>query len=139
VARTSDTRSRLRKAAGTAEILDAAYGAFTDMLSIIRRYEDGTGPFYAALVFAAAAAAGGRDAMLFAPSLPLQSRHEIVETVVAGGSEAVAAELAVLSEAVIARLAVGAAAATADGDRVACRDGMRYSREIHALMTANWP
>ena len=112
---TVDSRSRLRKAKSTAEILDATYGAFTDMLGIIRRYEDGGGPFYAALVFAAAAAANGRDAMLFAPSMPPRPLHEQIDTVVSGGSEAVAAELALLSEAVIGRLTEAAAIVVVEG------------------------
>lgn len=132
-----DTRSRLGKAGSTADILDASYGAFMDMLSIVRRYEDGHGPFYAALVFAAAAAANGRDAILFAPSLPSRSLAGQTETIVSGGSEAVAAELALISEAVVGRLTAAAAVVKADGDRVACRDGVRYAREIHALVTGN--
>ncbi len=137
--RTTDSRSWLRRAKSTAEILDAAYGAFTDMLGMIRRYEDGGGPFYAALVFAAAAAANGRDAMLFAPSLPPRPLHEQTDTVVAGGSEAVAAELALLSEAVIGRLAEAAAAVSADGDRDSCRAGVRFACEIHSLVAWNEP
>ena len=139
MAGTVDSRSRLRKARSTAEVLDATYGAFTDMLGMIRRYEDGGGPFYAALVFAAAAAANGRDAMLFAPSMPPRPLHEQIATVVSGGSEAVAAELALLSDAVIRRLTAAAAIVVADGDRGACRDGVWFAREIHALVTGTGP
>jgi hypothetical protein len=139
VTRSADSRGRLRKARSTAEILDAAYGAFTDMLGIIRRYQDGGGPFYAALVFAAAAAANGRDAMLFAPSMPPRPLHDQIDTVVSGGPEAVAAAIALLSEAVIARLPETAAVVGADGDRVACRDGAWCAREIHALVTGTGP
>lgn len=137
--RTADSRSRLRKARSTAEILDATYGVFTDMLGIIRRYEDGGGPFYAALVVAAAAAANGRDAMLFAPSMPLRPLHDRIDTVVSGGHEAVGAEIALLSEAVIGRLTETAAVVSSDGDRVACRDGAWCAREIHALVTGTGP
>jgi hypothetical protein len=135
----ADSRTRLRKARSTAEILDATYGAFTDMLGIIRRYEDGGGPFYAALVFAGAAAANGRDAMLFAPSMPPRSLHEQIDTVVSGGSEAVAAELALLSQAVIGRLTEAAAIVDVERDRGACRDGVWFAREIHALVTGSGP
>ena len=139
MAGTVDSRSRLRKARSTVEILDAAYGAFTDMLGIIRRYEDGGGPFYAALVFAAAAAANGRGAMLFAPSMPPRSLHEQIDTVVSGGSEAVAAELALLSEAVVGRLTEAASIVVVEGDRGACRDGVWFAREVHALVTGTGP
>lgn len=136
---TADSRSRLRKARSTAEVLDATYGAFTDMLGIIRRYQDGGGPFYAALVFAAAAAANGRDAMLFAPSMPPRQLHDQIDTVVSGGPEAVAAAIALLSEAVVGRLTATAALVSVGGDRVAWRDGAWYAREIHALMTGTGP
>jgi hypothetical protein len=139
VTKAADSRSRLRKARSTAEILDASYGVFADMLGIIRRYEDGGGPFYAALVFAAAAAANGRDAMLFAPSMPLRPLHDQTDTVVSGGPEAVAAEIALLSEVVIGRLTATAAVVSADGDRVACCDGARCAGEIHALVTGTGP
>ena len=137
--RAADSRSRLRNARSTAEILDAAYAAFTDMLGIIRRYQDGGGPFYAALVFAAAAAANGRDAMLFAPSMPPRPLHDQIDTVVCGGPEAVATAIALLSEAVIGRLTETAAVVSSDGDRVACRDGAWCAREIYALVTGAGP
>jgi hypothetical protein len=91
------------------------------------------------LVFAAAAAANGRDAMLFAPSMPPRPLHEQIDTVVCGGSDAVVAELALLSEAVIGRLTETAAIVVVEGDRVACRDGVRFAREIHALVTGTGP
>jgi hypothetical protein len=137
--KTADSRTRLQKAGSTAEILDATYGAFTDMLGMIRRYEEGGGAFYAALVFGAAAAANGRDAMLFAPSMPSRPLRKQIDTIVSSGSEGVAAELALLSEIVIRRLTEVAANVVVEGDRRACRDGVWFAREIHALVTGTEP
>jgi hypothetical protein len=140
VTRTTDSRRSLRQARSTGEILDAAYGAFADMLAMIRRYEDGDGPFYAALAFAAAAAASGRDAILSAPSLPRRPLlHERSPTVLSLGGEAVASELALLSNALIARLTAAAVGANSDADHAACAEAVRYAREIHALVAGNRP
>ena len=67
---TPTTLERVRHAAGLAAILDAAYEAFEDMLQILRAHEDPASGLFLPVMMAAASAADGRDAIMFAPSLP---------------------------------------------------------------------
>ena len=139
--RASRVQQRLHQAVNLAEILDAAYGAFAAMLSLIRGYQESGSPFYAALVMAAAVAVDGRDAVNGSPSLPLSSGNDKLEEPVVTCADPieVATGLAALSEALASRLrAVAAMAANAD-DRQACEDGARYADEIHALATGKGP
>jgi hypothetical protein len=64
------TRQHLQEADGLAAVLDAAYGAFEGMLSVIYPVQDPASGLFAAFVMAAAAAADGRNALALAPSLP---------------------------------------------------------------------
>src|SRR5215831_15707812 len=64
-------RNRVEQADGLAAMLDSAHDAFEDMLSVIRAHEDPADGMFVPLVMAAASAADGRDAIVFAPSLPL--------------------------------------------------------------------
>jgi hypothetical protein len=127
----------LQRAKGTAEILDAAYSAFEEMLSMADGYHEGGAPLFPGLVMAAAAAADGRDALLDAPSLPLHAIRRCSRA--PSSSEDVASELATLSKSVTERLTECAACAVADGDRAACRSGARHAGEVHALVTGLWP
>jgi hypothetical protein len=61
---------RLARADGLAAIIGAAYDAFEDMLPVIEQQQDPAGGAFTAFVMAAAYAASGRDALLFAPALP---------------------------------------------------------------------
>ena len=63
-------RARLEHAVGLTAVMDAAYDAFENLLAVIREHEDPANGLFAAFMFAAASAANGRDAILFAPSLP---------------------------------------------------------------------
>jgi hypothetical protein len=54
---------------GLAAILDAAHDAFEDMLQVLRAHEDPAGGVFLPVMVAAATAADGRDAIMFAPSL----------------------------------------------------------------------
>ena len=63
------TRARLEHAVGLTAVMDAAYDAFENLLAVIREHEDPASGLFAAFMFAAASAANGRDAILFAPSL----------------------------------------------------------------------
>ena len=64
------TRQHLQEADGLAAVLDAAYGAFEGMLSVIYPSQDPASGLFAAFVMAAASAANGRNALALAPSLP---------------------------------------------------------------------
>ena len=69
------TRDRLAQASDMAAVLDAAYGAFEGMRLGFRACEEPAAVLFGAFVMAAAAAADGRDAVAFAPSLPSRKRH----------------------------------------------------------------
>src|SRR5579863_9718576 len=64
------TRERLQAAHSLEAILDAAYAAFEEMLTVIRAHQNPDDAMFVPFVMAAGFAAGGRDAILFAPSLP---------------------------------------------------------------------
>ncbi len=68
-------RDRLQRARGLPSVLDAACDAFEDILAVIGAYEETTTSTGMALAFllVATQAANGRDAVLFAPSLPPRS------------------------------------------------------------------
>jgi len=134
-------RQRLEDARDLAEILTAAYDAFDDMLSAFDRYENGPGPFYAALVMAGPAAAGGRNTIGMAPSLPHPERdgprppEQGTEPTAEDVADAVAA-VAVLAA---RKLRIAAAAATSAADRSACVEAAQYADEVRGLMTGTGP
>ena len=138
---TSTVRDRLQQASSVAAILDAAHEAFEEMLSVIRGYQDGGAPFWAALVMASAAAADGRDAVAAAPSSPIPSCRGRRASTPSGHikAEDAAPTVAALSEAVAERLLRAAGLAETATDRQACLEGARYASEIHGLMTGTWP
>lgn len=133
---------RLDHAAGLAAIMDAAYDGFEDMLAVLRAYEDQAGSLFAAFMLAAAAAAG-RDAILFAPSLPPgQGRTQLASALAAdpeasaGHAADAAAELGQL----LAERLAGAGQAAADpADRAACADAARCAQEICGLLRRGGP
>jgi hypothetical protein len=135
---TPRTQQRLRDAAGLPAILDTAYDAFEDMLLAVRAHEDPAGGLFAAFMMAAAAAADGRDALGFAPSLPpchSQDRPAGDDPARAGESaEASAAAAASLSRLLMARLAEARTSSSDPGDRAACADAIRCAETIHALL-----
>jgi hypothetical protein len=132
-----DVQQRLEQAATLPEVLDAAYDAFERILSEIDLYNRGAGPFFAALVMAAPAAADGRNALAVAPSLPPPSWHgpEPADFVVGN----IAADLAELSGRVAARLDEAGGVARAEADLVACRNAARWAREVHGLLAGSRP
>ena len=129
-------RERLHQASDLAAILDAAYDAFESMLSVLRAHEDPGDPMFGAVMMAAASAADGRDAVLFAPSLP---PHRLHEPDAEERHDAVGAAdlLASLSELLAARLDDAASIAPDPGDQAACQAAARWARDIHALLIGN--
>jgi hypothetical protein len=134
---------RLEEADSLAVLLDAAYEAFEVIMSMIAGREDSAGTSLAAFVFAAAAAADGRDSIAAAPSLPktpLQQRSASAARPGPGESaEDLAAGLASLSGLLAVRLAQAAKSATGHQDRAACHEGARQAREILVLLAGNEP
>lgn len=140
VTRAPETWQRLEQAEELAEVLDAAYDAFAELLWLIRGYEESQMPFYAALVMAAAAAADGRAAIAAAPSLPAAVGVETVTAVDSSTSPSdTAASLAALSKLVGSCLFRVAATASKPSDRRACEDGARFANEVYALASGQAP
>ena len=132
---------RLQSADGLAVVLDAAHDAFEGILLIIRAHEDPADGLFISLVMAAASAAEGRNAIIFAPSLPPGPLHPAVRTEDPGDTDAtaVAVELAALSELLATRLTEAALSARENADQTACCDAARSARDICALLTGSRP
>ncbi len=73
--RISQVHDRLEQADGLAAVLGAAHDAFGDILLAIRAHENPADGMFIPLVMAAASAAEGRNAIVFAPSLPPRRLH----------------------------------------------------------------
>jgi hypothetical protein len=141
VTRIRQLHERLQSAVGIAAVLDAAHDAFDEMLPIIRAREEPGDGLFIPLVMAAASAAEGRNAIIFAPSLPPRRLHPATRAAELGdaSAEAITAELAGLSELLAARLADAARGAPDPGDQAACRNAARFARDIPSLLTGNEP
>jgi hypothetical protein len=131
-------RERLQHATALPAVLEAAYGAFEQMLGVIRGHENPASGMFAAFVMAAASAADGRDAVAFAPSfrprpgtqLPADLDGERAEE----DDEAIAQIIATLSRLLAVRLAEAGASAPDPGDRAACADAARCAETVCGLL-----
>ena len=136
-------RDRLQRARGLASVLDAACDAFEDILAVIGSYEETATSTGMALAFllVATQAANGRDAVLFAPSLPPRSLHPRQAPVPPqrGSAHNINAAVAGLSLLLASRLATTASTAAADADQAACRDAARYAGTVHDLLAGEDP
>ena len=146
---TPATSERVRHAVGLAAILDAAYEAFEEMLQILRAHEDPASDLFLPVMVAAASAADGRDAIVFAPSLaPCQGNGAVVEDATQAGESAQAAghsaesaadAVSGLARLLATRLAQSADSAVDPGDRSACCDAARCADEIYRLLRRSDP
>jgi hypothetical protein len=128
---------RLENAQSLGSLLDAAYDTFEDMLAVIHGQEDNDEDFFAGLIFAAAAAADGRDAILTAPSLPPAppgNHPDAPPPSPAQTSGEIAAGVAALSGLLAARLTQAAESAESPADRAACRHAAHSARQIRDLL-----
>jgi hypothetical protein len=136
------TRGRLQHAAGLAEVLDAAYDAFEEMLLAIRAREDPASGLFAAFMMAAASAADGRDAVAFAPSFPCPGTDApaLEDGAQAGESaESIADAVAGLSRLVVARLVQARESSPDPDDRAACADAVCCAENICGLLHRSGP
>jgi hypothetical protein len=120
-------------------LLDAALLAFEDMLTEFRLAQDPASPLFAALTMAAAAAADGRDALLFAPSLPPSPANTAGPAAPGGAAGPDTAGPAALCMTLASRLDHAAASAVVPGDRRACHDAARHARDIRDLLAGTLP
>ena len=125
---------RLEGAGSVAEVLDAAYDAFEEVMAAIDGSAEPGGGLFTAYVMAAGRAADGRDAIAAAPSLPAARRPVSGEC---RGGKPDSAQLACLSRVIASRLAEYASLAAQAGDRTACRDGAHCAREVYALLAGS--
>jgi hypothetical protein len=139
----SAAADRFRQAQGLAAVLDAACDAFEAILTVIGDYEDATGTD-AAITFlpVATQAANGRDAVLFAPSLPPRSLHppeQAGEPHSPESASAISSSVAGLSELLATGLARTAATVADGADRAACRDAAACATRLGDLLAGAGP
>src|SRR5215472_5570921 len=134
--------NRLHQAGDVPSAVDAACDAFEDILGVIGSYEQTATSTETAIVFLllATQAANGRDALLFAPSLPRRSLHPrpALGQPERGSASDITAAVAGLSRLLASRLARTATAA-AGADQAACHDAARYARKVHDLLAGEDP
>jgi hypothetical protein len=136
-------RARLESADDLPAILDAAYDAFEDMLTVIEHHQDPDGGAFAAFVMSEAAAIGGRNAIAGAPSLPPAPavRAGLPGAGLApgvSGAEAAAA-VAGLCLLLVSRLDAAAGLAGDVADRTACALGARSAGAVCSLLGGAQP
>jgi hypothetical protein len=137
----SRSREQLEAAEGLPGILDAAYGAFEDMLTVIECWEDPAQRLFVTFVAAGMITANGRDAVLRAPSVPAHRLNPVPGKEHHHGESAEddARQLAALSAVIADRLADAAGSAAELRDRIACEEAARSARNISALFTGAVP
>jgi hypothetical protein len=130
---------RLQRDEGLPALLDTAHAAFEGLLSATEERQDPASGMFAQFVYAATCAANGRDAILFAPSLPSRPLHPADTSVDGSGSSSDVQDLAALSEVLCHVLAQATAAVPGQEDQRACRHAARCAAEIHRLLTGAVP
>jgi hypothetical protein len=126
--------TRLARADSLAAIIGAAYDAFEDMLPVIEQQQDPAGGAFTAFVMAAAYAASGRGALLFAPSLPPAPASQPDGPGEPRPALETAVELTRLARLLAGRLRHAATLAPADADRRACADGAFQASTLADLL-----
>lgn len=136
---TDDVTVRLRHATEFAELLDAAYDAFEEVLELIRAHDDPASELFVPMTMAGASAASGRDYVGTAPSLPpLPLACPARRTGVRAGplaGPASAERITVICRLLVLALAVSAADESSPEDRRACSNAARCAQEIASLLS----
>jgi hypothetical protein len=133
---------RFGQARDLAQVLDAACEAFEEILAVIGGHEDASDGLVVPLLLAATQAANGRDAVLFAPSLPARPLHQplgVGEELERGSAQDVISAVTGLCQLLASGLAHTAAGVADGADRAACRDAARHAQQIHVLLTGSGP
>lgn len=127
-------RIRVEQAAGLTAVLDASYAAFLLLLPVLERQQDPASPWFVAFVMAGSSAAGGRFAVMDAPSLPASALRCDIPARPYLPADATAAAVISLSQALAVRLGSAALAAGQAGDRDACGRAARHARDVCARL-----
>jgi hypothetical protein len=133
---------RFRAAHSLPATLDAACDAFEQILTVIAANEEATNTGLAiTFLFAATQAANGRDAMLFAPSLPPVALHAPAPAGEQPKQNAhdITTPIAALAELLARGLGSAAATTVVGADRAACHDAAACATRIHYLLTRPGP
>jgi hypothetical protein len=127
---------RFRGARGLPAVLDAACDAFEQILTAVAACEQATSTSTAlTLLFAGTQAANGRDAMLFAPSLPPTAMHPPVPAGERRPPDLHDLQAAIAGLAELLARGLGHTATTAaGGDRAACHEAAACATRIHGLL-----
>lgn len=132
-------RDRIQRDNGLPALLDTGYAAFELLLAAIEEHEDPASGMFAQFVFAATHAANGRDAILFAPSLPVRPLHRADADVSEQGRGSGVADIVALSQVLCHVFARAAGSVPGRDDQAACRHAARSAAAIHRLLTGTDP
>ena len=128
-------KRHLKAADGIPAVLSAGWDAFEFVQALAATCADQTADMYPAFTFARGAAASGRNAIAFAPSMPAgDSERPARTTLVTGDVYEVADSVAGLASALGVRLRETAELAADVGDRTACEDAALDAEQISALL-----
>jgi hypothetical protein len=130
-------RDRLEQADDMPALLQAVREGFVAVLTALRTCEDPASAWFGRFVMAAASAADGRDAVIFAPSLPGQETHVTRgtgEDSSTGTADTVAGDIASLCGSAAVRLAQAASQAADPGDQTACVQAAQCAQRICELL-----
>jgi hypothetical protein len=135
--RIANAHMRLAQAADLADVLDAAYDAFDDMLAVLRCHQEDEECAFPAFVLAAGAAANGRDSIGGAPSLLPASACERRGDLLEGASFAdVALAVASLGGELATKLIAFAVIAANPEDCACCEHAAGEGATIRTLLGA---
>jgi hypothetical protein len=132
--------NRFRQAHGLPAVLDAACDAFEAILTVIGDYEDATSNSgVITFLLVATQAANGRDALLFAPSLPPRALHPMAAPDGPESASVIKSSVVGVSELLATGLARTAATITDGADLAACRDAATCAARISDLLAGAGP
>ena len=130
-------RDRLEQADDLPALLQAAHQVFVAALAALRAREDPASVWFGRFVMAAASAADGRDAVIFAPSMPAHRAHATRgagEDSSVATADTVAGDIASLCGLAAVRLAQAAGQAADPGDQAACVRAAQCAQRICELL-----
>jgi hypothetical protein len=141
VNRLDDAYRELQEADRLEGVLDAAYGAFVRMLSLIEAVQDRHDELFIAFVMAGGPAAQGRFALHSAPSLSsaASARQVVGSEPLSMASRDAANAIVRLSQLLTARLSAAGAAAREYDDQAACTEAARHARVLFGLLEGSPP
>ena len=139
----SELTDRIRGTTDLGALLDVAYDAFEDLLTVVRGHRAGFDDYLSLpLLRVVALAADARDIVGRAPSLPSRRRSMVAAAEAphpSKSAEHVAHEIVALSEHLAARLADVGGAAPDPADQAACSAAAGCAREIYAHLIGREP